>query len=135
MISRLILFFFLLVICKTSSAQVGCLAPSGNLYTLNSGSTYNGAPRYNWNGSITDPNRISAASTTRCIRRFTPARSCYIRYDCNGGGNNCTYDLGEEVNYTPLPCPVDDYIPFLVLVTGVVGGLFLKKNQLSLFIR
>ncbi len=124
---RFFIFCFLGLISASSSAQKGCLSSTGNLYISLSG-THNGVNQYDWNGSGNDPNRISNAAGVYCLRSFSPAKNCYVRYNCGFFG--CTYALGEEVTYGPLPCPLDDYMPLLILAAGGFGFFFLKRNNL-----
>lgn len=109
----------------------GCLnVGTGTLYTLNSGGTYMSSPTYSWNGNQNDPSLIFNARNSKCIISYTPSKTCYIRYGCNSGGNNCTYYGGELVTYGSLPCPIDDYIPFALVAIGGFGFFYIRRRNL-----
>ncbi|WP_316804891.1 hypothetical protein [Pedobacter nototheniae] len=65
-------------------------------------------PRYNYQTAVSDGTRC-------CINGVCDASYRYV------------------ANFTPINCPLDDYIPVLVLVMGGIGYSLLRRNSLSIF--
>jgi len=132
-------FLFILIlssIIQQANAQTGCLSGGGNLYTFNSGS-YLSRPMYDWNGNVSDPNRISNAASVRCLRILPTPNSCYIKYprtvntNCTGAaGSDATYcyDAATLYNYSALPCPLDMNLTLLILPIIAYGFIFIRRR-------
>ena len=39
---------------------------------------------------------------------------------------------GVLIDYSIMNCPIDDYIPLVIVLVGVTGVMFLRKNQIQL---
>lgn len=51
-------------------------------------------------------------------------RSGQLGAACNRGGYS-----GRLTNYTVAQCPIDDYIPFLILAIGSMGYFFINRKS------
>ena len=131
------LFLILFLILKSVNAQTGCVSINGHLYTLNSGTTFMTRPQYNWNGTVTDINRVSNAATVLCLRPLPFPNSCYIRFprtanpNCtNSAGSDATYcyDAGTLNSYSALPCSLDSDV-FLLFVITMACAYPLIRNR------
>lgn len=126
-------FYFLVVLCflfsLSASALVGCIGPiTGRLYTrLISSPTLGNYYDYN---DVTPGAYYVPPITAVCYKNAVPATGCTIR---NGG----LIYTGVVVDYLPInQCPVDDYIPYAVLLSGgfmffYLKGLKFNKSILS----
>ncbi|MCZ4244687.1 hypothetical protein [Pedobacter punctiformis] len=116
---------YILIICfvmygKLSYAVGGCLLPDKKVYTSKGG------------GGYYDPGASTSLSAGYC--NWTPASgpSCNV---CNTGlffGICLTgSQIGiEAANFSMVPCPIDDSIPFLLLGTGGLGFFVLRRRNL-----
>ncbi|RZK53629.1 MAG: hypothetical protein EOO87_12435 [Pedobacter sp.] len=119
---------FLLVSKFNCFATNGCLyTQSGNLYIENGGGNI-----YNY---YEESDRITNAANTYCLRTIG---ACQIRqrtavYNWYGGFVRYDYTLTNAtlVDYGPLPCPIDDYIPYSLLGVSAFGFLFIRKRLLG----
>lgn len=122
----------------TRAQSVGCISPGGNIYTVTSG-TYMSATLYLWNGATNDPTRISNARAVRCVRDIVPTSTCYIRFPRIPSNYLCPniqttsycYDPGNEVFYSALPCPLDDYPFFLTFGFAGIGFIFIRRFKIT----
>ncbi|WP_316832746.1 hypothetical protein [Pedobacter aquatilis] len=123
-----VIAFFILLYPFKSLADVGCALNYGNssseviyftvIGTAGSGSwvDYGGSPTYN---NVGFPNQ--------CPRYvYSTALDDGGRCCVNGNCNNTTR---TRVNFTPIPCPLDDYIPLLNLVVAVLALKFIRNDK------
>jgi hypothetical protein len=60
-----------------------------------------------------------------CLPLNDPGIPCVIKNPITSATSNGIYGT-----YSPLTCPIDDVIP-LILVSGIAGFLYIRKNHLS----
>lgn len=125
-VSLLVLVTLLFSLSGYSQALTGCGKAGGvriqyvrNGFGAGTGNT--GKFKY-------DPTPFSPLTTNTAIcPRFTvftlriPNTLCCIGTDC--GLDNFLYD------FTNIPCPIDDYAPFLTLILGTVGMVFIRSKK------
>lgn len=120
------LMLILISSCLLRAAE-GCLYTTGTLYVDRNG-TRNGLPRFDYDTSDPSGYVLNAASVY-CIRVTTPGNSCWIRIV--GGGSNAG-DFGTYVDYGPLPCPIDDYIPLTILLIGGLSFFYIRNKHINI---
>ncbi|MEJ5995903.1 hypothetical protein WG904_15850 [Pedobacter sp. Du54] len=104
----------------------GCLSANTQYIYYTSYGTYKGVPNFNWDQGYYDGERI-ALSNTYCSNVYGGNNSCRI----NGSGSGSTY--GKLVTFYFFPCPIDDYIPLLLVAIGGFGFLILRKRTTNSF--
>lgn len=122
---KILILFVLLLACSNIEvkAVIGCQRDSNlDVYTN---------PPSGWNGWTTliqenCPTGSTTSSQYANVTSYTtlPATACSIGF--------LGLVSGKLVNYSILYCPIDDYIPLLVLVTGVLSCFFLVRNRINL---
>lgn len=105
-------------------AQTGCLSSTNNLYRNYQNQRY-GVPNYYFR-TLND--RVEGASSIYCLRPLGGSNSCYITNTTAGYESMSSY--GTLVSYGPLPCPIDDYAPLMILGLAGLGILTIKKKHL-----
>ena len=122
---RIILFviFFLALNSIYSYATPGCVVGGAYVYNFRDGS-YGSVPNFR----LRDPQssyRVPVASY--CVRNVgATSNSCYVT--STASGTSSAY--GTLVDYGPLPCPIDDYTPLMILGLAGLGVLTIKKKHL-----
>ncbi|MGM9477302.1 hypothetical protein ACS5PU_12760 [Pedobacter sp. GSP4] len=101
------LFFFGAV-----KAQTGCVVGGTYIYNVPDG-TFSGVPAYRVNDPITSYGVLTASY---CVS-YGAANSCYV----NSYTTNYSSSYGTSVTYSGLPCPIDDYIPLMLIAAGIIG--------------
>lgn len=114
------LFFvvFIFFVSNKLFAAQGCLF-GGQVYTTPPSGWYQ------WTNPIQDncPGG-STTSTTYADVSGSPGSSCRIGFLGFAG-------TGNIVNYDIEFCPIDDYIPLIIVMAGATGAYFLRKNQFA----
>lgn len=130
--------------------QYGCLVdPSGSAgrstvsriyYNQQPGENNNPVIYYTINGfyNITCP--AGATSSTRYAvnqgNTSMPSIACYVEYKNNGspfGYPNNYYQNGRLVYFRVANCPIDDYLPFMLLGSAGLGVFVLRsRNKIAL---
>lgn len=100
----------------SSFGAVGCQHPTnGNVYRNNNW--------WGWSNLIQDDCPSGSTTSTQFASVSSSAGgSCLIGFF----GLTAT---GSLVNYDILNCPIDDYIPFLILISGGLGFVYLRKKE------
>ena len=114
MVKYFLFFVFLFLISNDLFADTGCLK-GGKVY-INSPSGWN-----QWTSPISDncPGGSTTATTYAYVNSIT-STSCSIGFLGWSGS-------GVLVDYGIMNCPIDDYIPILIVLTGSTYFLFLKR--------
>lgn len=116
----LLLSAFLFLITLPAIAVTGCLAGT-NLYTNNIGGA-GGVAYYSFTPS-TD-------ATTFCLRNGTSTAACQVGFFW--GSTWINLGAGALGDYGPpsIPdyCPVDDYVPYILITITLFGFLLLQKT-------
>jgi len=134
-ITRVYVFLCLLLIfCLKAKAQQGCVI-SGKIFYQKTGEV--GAPltRYLYDSSLSydviatcpanDYNTYALQGTA-----VTTGFPFYTLIECGFTGDSWfVANRGRVYNFTILNCPIDDYIPFLILVTGGLGFFYLRRKN------
>ncbi len=111
-----LLFSGILIISSASAQQqTGCLLPNGFLhYTVNG--TSGGKTNYNTNPNI-------ASSSVFCIATVVSNPNCRVNKS-----NNAAFQ-GTKRTFYLVQCPIDDYIPLIILAIGGVGFFSIRKSS------
>lgn len=81
-----------------------------------------------WANYIGTPSRDNSSSPNACPRHAYSSSGFNNSIRCCIGGNcDPSYRLWT---ITLIPCPIDDYIPLLLLATGGLGFIILRKRNL-----
>lgn len=115
-----LLFFFLSISVNHTFASTGCLY-LGDIYTYQQGTT----------SGIDPPAPYPPGSYPRYRSAlFIPESSAFCvnssSSPCRVGGN--IQQWGVLVGYSITDCPIDDYIPLMLVISGSVGVLFLRER-------
>jgi len=110
------LFFFTAV-----EAQTGCIVGGTYIYNVSDG-TFSGVPAFKVNDPITS---YGVLTSLYCITYGSP-NTCYV----NSYTTSYTSSYGTLVTYSGLPCPIDDYIP-LMLIVGGIAGIYQIRRKLN----
>jgi hypothetical protein len=111
-----------ILICLNSNiyAATGCRNGTGAVYTTTFiffGGTY-------WDTPVNTNCPLGSTTSTQYANvTSTSSTNCTIYL----GGLSTT--TGKIVTYGLLNCPIDDFIPFLILATGALGAVYLRKNK------
>ena len=70
--------------------------------------------------------------TIICDRTFSPNYISLTRVTTTACTTCSGSKLGVIVDYTVYPCPIDDYIPFLILPIGIIGLIYLRQKHPNL---
>lgn len=119
------------VLSSNAQTSYGCISnDTGLIYPDNAyGTTY-------------EPNNAQTPGVgDYCSPKYQGSCRIRSRNDCRGCGprvNEGTnrnpdywyYQPGAE--YSFVPCPIDDYIPFILLAVGGTGFLFIRKRAIHL---
>lgn len=127
--------FLTAILLLTSSlcfADTGCRSDNlTNVYTqiTSISSNYNGSRVYERTPRVAYSTLFCQVSTgTRCYIRTTDQNEClgcpYV--------NPYYYQSGIIYNYTVVRCPIDDYVPILLLLASGLGFYFLRGRNLNL---
>lgn len=121
----LLIVFLAISFTNTTKADTGCFYAASNYIYFVPTSAPNGVsvPTYALDNPATDY-RVTASSY--CYGQAGGANSCYIR-NYTGGASG----YGVLVTYSPLPCPIDDYIAWLLLPIAGLGFVLIKKRMLQ----
>ena len=113
----LLVFIIVLSFCVRVFSATGCYYTSGNIYIKPGGSGGAGVPNYTYS---TTADRVSASSY--CMVTAGGANSCFIN-----GTSPTVY--GVLVNYSAMPCSIDNEI--YIFMTAIAGFSYflLKKGQ------
>lgn len=125
------IIFILILSVKNSYSATGCVSQSSGYLYFNLRSTVQqpGVPNYTWrNSADRSPNNMP--SSTYCLTNRQANNTCYI---VNDTGTSTGAFYGYLVDYGPLPCPLDDYIPWTILPIGLFSFFIIRKKQLLLF--
>jgi len=116
----------------TCFADTGCLSSSGSnwIYTTRSGS-YTGpsgttVPRYLNN--LNDGTRFQRGAVF-CYRETAGANSCWIDGSAASPPQGLIYGTLVFFTQTAASCPLDDYIPWLILPIGIFGFYYIRKRS------
>lgn len=109
---------FVLLFDSNLVASTGCL--KGGLVYTSPPSGWN-----QWTNSIDDscPNGALVSDTYAYINS-TSGTSCSVGFLGWSGS-------GVLVDYSIMNCPIDGYIPFVMMIASFTAVVFLKRNQLS----
>ncbi len=117
LLASIVLFF---ISINFVNADEGCYySPSGNIYYTRDGN-YQGKKNFIYQNSP-GGNRISNTGVY-CVNYS----STVCRVDKANGVD------GTLVTFSFVPCPIDDYIPYMLLTVGSFGFVLLRKKQLIL---
>lgn len=125
----------LLIISFFCRADTGCFTSSGTnwIYTTQSG-TYTGmsgtVPKYLNN--LDDGTRFQKASVF-CYVETAPLNSCWIDGSAATPAQGVIYGTLVSFSFTATACPLDDYVWYLILITGIMGFYIIRK-KLVLFL-
>lgn len=86
--------------CQAQVQYTGCLY-NGNIHQTRNGNS-GGVPNYNTNPNITSASAFCVVNT---------GSNCRVNKKAN--------QTGVEVTYYLLQCPLDDYVPLIILFAGV----------------
>lgn len=119
LVSLMLLFFY-----NSTFADVGCLADgSNNIYKVLNGQ-FNpagpGGPYPNYNYGTSSVNRVDQ-TTVYC--RQSSLTICWI------GGGGLPSGYGTIITYSVTQCPLDDYIPILLIASGGFGFIVLRNKN------
>jgi hypothetical protein len=125
MLKKLLLNLSIIILLALSAdnalAATGCLYTSGYIYPVRDGN-FNGNPpggaygngsyeNYSFNGRVLDNDVYCVVpSTVPC------------RIDRSNGV------WGVKVNFSYVPCPIDDYIPLLITCISGLGLFYIKRK-------
>lgn len=114
------IFIFLVFNKSETQAAVGCQA-KGYIYV-------NGPSGWTeWSNAtqVSCPNNASNSDQFAKFASYTstPATTCYVGFWGFGGA-------GKLVNYNLVNCPIDDYIPHMLLGVSGLGFLFIRRRLL-----
>jgi hypothetical protein len=120
-----------LFMCMNLSAQgskTGCLLSDNKVYTTTTAGLY----KFNSNTGVV------ALSSGYCSWTPTGGIPCTVCFDQNGaynGGGNCSgsgnVQSGVYNTFTMVLCPLDNYIPFLIIAIIGLAGFHLRRNMAS----
>ncbi|MES2446433.1 MAG: hypothetical protein V4546_04590 [Bacteroidota bacterium] len=120
----IILFIFSVKIVK---ADVGCALNYGDpssevIYFTVIGTAGTGS----WTNYGSSPTYNNVGFPNACPRyEYSTALDAGGRCCINGNCNNTTR---TRVNFTPIPCPIDDEIPYILLSIASVGLFYIKRK-------
>lgn len=97
----------------SSSSEIIYFTPIG---TMSGYTNYGGSPTYN---NIGFPNACPRYNYNTALD--AGGRCCVL--------GNCSNTTRTRVNFTPIPCPIDDYIPFIILAISSLGFFYLRRNN------
>jgi len=119
----------------------GCLI-AGVMYTTYVQTLYTGRTGVFPNETVTGY-RYQYSSTGSKQLCYT-GKTNFIGPDPNATGNAPIADIGCGLTptytsnttstsiFTPVQCPLDDYIPYLILPIGIFGFIYFRRRQLTL---
>ena len=134
--SPILIFLLLLFFSKVNLAQQGCAktnpaSSNPTIHTSRIGVVT--PPRYSPIGTITlnvvGQPQPQCNNFYRSIVSFAALGSCRINRTSTTSTTTTSYDNGWLVTYT-LNCPLDDYIPHLLLASGSFGFVILRRRNL-----
>jgi len=98
----------------------GCLVPSQNkVYTDEGNSNYYDDDTFTTNACGWTPN-TSGTTCDVCVGGLNPGGNC--------PGNRVKIP-GFEGSFTMVLCPLDDYIPLLLLAISILGFSYLRRKN------
>ncbi|TCC92242.1 hypothetical protein EZ428_10980 [Pedobacter frigiditerrae] len=117
---------FMYACLLAQGSRTGCLLPDNKVYTTTTAGLY----KFNSNAGVV------ALSSGYCDWTPTGGITCTVCFDQNGqynNGGNCSggsgnVQTGVYNTFTMVLCPLDDYIPFLILASSVLGLIHLRKR-------
>jgi len=113
-----LLFSGIFIISSASAQQqTGCLLPAGTLHYQANG-TSGGKTNYN-----TNPNVL--LSSVFCVATVVSNPNC--RVNKNSGASF----QGTKRTFYLVQCPIDDYIPLIILAIGGFGFFSIRKSSLT----
>ncbi|RZJ19650.1 MAG: hypothetical protein EON51_16790 [Acinetobacter sp.] len=123
---KLILLFSLILLAKKTTGAEGCLIGSTTNGTLYGGSytTPLFSPRI-YTGSSPYPIACPANSSVLHGTDLQQVLVFIFAVDCRIGTSGPS---GTVYTFNLVPCPIDDYIPFLLLAAGGLGFFYLRKK-------
>lgn len=71
----------------------------------------------------TCPDGANATVSYAVIKSWPGVKTCKIKY-----GDDFIW--GYEVSFTRVPCPIDDYIPLMLLAVSIFGFVWIKRGDL-----
>lgn len=96
--------------------QTGCLLPNGRIHYQENG-VHGGKTNYN-----TNPNVL--ISTVFCVTVVTTNPNCRVNKKSNAANQ------GTKRKFYLVPCPIDDYIPLIILAIGGFGFFSIRRLKL-----
>ncbi len=114
----LFLVVYVFLVSNNLLAAQGCL--KGTQVYTNPPSGWN-----QWSNPIDDncPSGASTSDTFAYVSNIT-STNCSIGFFGWGGS-------GKLVDYSIMNCPIDDYIPLIIVFAGATGVYFLRRNQFA----
>lgn len=137
---KTLILLFTLFFSNYASAALPVGTTGTGCYVASTGIIY---PNYSDNGGTyypdtyynTDPTEYSRNCDGRgnnitAIRRGNSSNSsCRVRLT---SGNNPTYASGNKRNFEVVQCPIDDYIPAMVVAMAGFGFVFIRRKDLAI---
>jgi hypothetical protein len=123
--SSLLFTFLLLIISKASNAEVGCAVVDEQwslVYTKNTGGNTYTLPDVSYLLTTPIPSKLCDFHKGSSI--INP-----IKGSCTYFINSTMYD-GYLVSYISW-CPIDDYIPYILIVISGLGFIYIRKRNLA----
>ncbi|WP_316736097.1 hypothetical protein [Pedobacter aquatilis] len=123
-------YFILNILIFSASADTGCLRPIDNPLRIYDGyvttGTVNG-PYYSGGNNYVVYNSGVPAWTCNNHPEATYAInvSSYSTFNCKVGDR--LFNNGYLVTYNIFRCPIDDYVPWLILPISILGFFFFRK--------
>ncbi|WP_090992825.1 hypothetical protein [Pedobacter insulae] len=93
--------------------QTGCLLPNGRIHYQENG-VHGGKTNYN-----TNPNVL--ISTVFCVTVVTTNPNCRVNKKKNAANQ------GTKRKFYLVQCPLDDYVPLIILAIGGLGFFSIRK--------
>lgn len=124
----------MMIISTTLKADYGCV-PTGyaGVFLTYTGITMSGYKVYEKTSSYDEPDVCNYYITsTNCQVRTTVSAECYALDNCYyPGSGSYYYARGKEYYFQPPSvCPIDDYVPYLIIILGTISVFFIKNKSL-----
>lgn len=123
----LFLFIFSVVLSFQSKADQGCFSSSSSYIYIDYYGSSGSIPVYEYRNSA---DRVPSSAVFCRTNTTNPPKTCYIYSWVSGTSDNYN---GTLVNFYYVNCPLDDYIPFILLAIGGLGFFYLRgRNKFAI---
>lgn len=96
----------------------GCLLPNGKIHYQENG-VHGGKTNYNSNPNV-------LVSTVFCVTVVATNPNCRVNKKSNAANQ------GTKRKFYLVQCPIDDYVPFIILAIGGLGFMSIRKLKLTI---